>query len=225
LGAGLFARYRDTEQSIKDLPRLKTEAQRLIDRSYAVYSRDYLSRKIVDERIMPLACPSVFAIPRIGGQMLTVVNLMRNGAHYDYFDSHNADVWRTKVVGISKTVHHEGFFAAHNDDEAAFARELGWDDRFIVEYNGNPNALISLYSNCFCYFGNRIHGAIAVAGAGGDAYCCSYDSRLDAVKMVGGTVCLPEDLRVDKKMERPTLFDRHDAHEKYIKILTEFKNA
>ena len=48
-----------------------------------------------------------------------------------------------------------------------------------------------IYSKAKVYVGNRIHGAMLIIGAGGSSFAIGYDSRLNMVSYVGGSISTP----------------------------------
>jgi hypothetical protein len=52
----------------------------------------------------------------------------------------------------------------------------------IIHFPNTPEALLKLYEETKIYFGNRLHGAMAVAVAGGTSVAVGYDSRIDMLR-------------------------------------------
>lgn len=166
----------------------------LIERCRFAYARDAVTSKFTG--IPAMACPSVLAgkdLPRGRDRRLT--NLMPTLAHYPQLTPREANIWGRLVRPISEMLKARGFlFVAHNEPEASFARELGWPEDRLFVYQRTEESLYDLlrvYSRASHYVGNRIHGAIVSRSFGAATLCIGSDSRLEAVRQVGGETLIP----------------------------------
>lgn len=146
----------------------------VIGRSWAVTTR----QTVVDwPFLIQSICPAAFSVVPSGRpRTRKLANFMRNGAHDVHFDPDQADEWRRRAPDLAAWAIREGFEAiAHDEDEACWARELGFREVLNPEWGRD---YLPIYRDCSVYVGNRLHGAMAVAAAGGKACAIGYDSRI-----------------------------------------------
>lgn len=148
-------------------------------------------------KIVDSICPSAFAV-RERSRQLRLCNLMVNGGHFAHAAPVERASWAEKQEEVVMALHDQDYiFVAHTDDEHRLAHDLGWDDADIRRYE-TPEEYLELYSQCYKYFGHRLHGAAVVAAAGGEAWGVAYDSRVKMVQRLGGHGCRPSEFSMDQ---------------------------
>lgn len=142
-------------------------------------------------------CPGAWAIadrPEQPAEKLC--NLMLGGTHYPAFDECEAARWRSIVGVTSAILRAEGFaFVAHTFQESELAASLGWRGTEIRVASCAEDYL-RIYAGARNYIGNRMHGAIVLAGRPAVATAIGFDSRLRAVEHAGAYVIRPSGLGV-----------------------------
>lgn len=137
-------------------------------------------------------CPGAWAIAdRSEEPAEKLCNFMTGGAHYPAFDANEAEAWRS-IAGFTATVlRSEGFvFVAHTTQEAELAEALGWRSD-AVRFSTSVEGYLGIYARARSYIGNRMHGAILLAGRNAVATAIGYDSRLWAAEHAGAYVTKP----------------------------------
>lgn len=148
-----------------------------IGRSWAVTTRS----PVVDwPYSLTSICPAAFAVDasRRGGpsRFPKLMNLMQHGAHDDHFDRIEAAEWRRRLPEVAAWGIRDGFAAiAHDDAERELAEGLGFETVLRPE---SIDEYLEIYATARIYVGNRLHGAMATAAAGGKAAAIGYDSRI-----------------------------------------------
>lgn len=202
-GVGSFCRWPDGP-NLADPDELRARAWALYDRvGDQMYARDPWLPGIAHlPRTRVLPCPSIFAPgsadiePLLPGVKLC--NLMPAGSHYPDFNPHEARQWDFIKWRLAAGLRARGFtFVAHCKAEFEFASRAGWPDERIWSDSHDPKRLLGLYAGCSTYVGNRVHGAIVAKAAGARVLCIGYDSRQEAVRLVGGDVRPPHQMGGD----------------------------
>jgi len=137
-------------------------------------------------------CPGAWAIThRDDEPHEKLCNFMSGGAHYPAFDPDEAAQWRSIAGFTAAVLRAEGFrFVAHTLQEADLAEALGWP-AYEVRISSNVEGYLRIYSRARNYIGNRMHGAILLAGRHSVASAIGFDSRLLAVEHAGAYVTKP----------------------------------
>lgn len=147
-------------------------------------------------KIIDSVCPSAFAVTE-RSRHLRLCNMMVNGGHFAHVAPMEQAAWMEKQQEIVDTLRERDYtFVAHTDDEHRLAQELGWIDNQIRRFE-TPEEYLELYSQCYMYFGHRLHGAAVVAAAGGDAWGVASDSRIKMVQRLGGHACRPSEFSIE----------------------------
>ena len=205
-GFGLFLQYDEDGQ-----PKLERSREviggicGLMLKSRACYCRSPLIRRLLDWDEFPVhPCPSIFA-----GRWMEqrrdrkLCSIMPGGTHYPQLDEKRAAAWEEKEAAAVAIMRDAGFhLMAHSKVEADMAHDKhGWPADRVSQYTGDPVSFLAEYSRCKKYFGNRVHGGIVSRGFGADVMVCASDTRMEAVRYVGGTAFLPEELDIDALRE------------------------
>lgn len=131
-------------------------------------------------------CPSAWVLlDRPEKPTWKLCNFMPGGGHYKDFAKREADLWYQMRPIISEVLIEQGFeFIAHNENEAARAKwDLDWPDNRII-FADTLDIYLEAYASASHYIGNRMHGAVVLAGRNARAMAIGYDSRLGMVKRV-----------------------------------------
>lgn len=177
-----------------------------------------------------ICCPAIFAVKDTGGTE-KLVNLMPSGGHWESFNPRESRCWRDMRPHLANIFAASGWkYVAHSKANLDHALREGWSGESVLA--DTTEKLASVYGECGRYFGNRVHGGIAAAGAHASVWCVGYDSRRFAVESVGGVSCLPSDLRqinaedyayVRWSPRHPSIgFNREAALNRYVQVLKEF---
>lgn len=230
LGAGSFQDWENIYRGA-DVNGLSASAAKLKDNAFKIVARDPIVNYICKSNFKVLTCPAIFSCqnqPKT--QSIKACNLMPGGAHYRDFNPHQSQVWDSIQKSIADSLIKNNFtFFAHNHKEYQFAKQLGWNEKSIINYNGNTNLMLENYRNVDKFFGNRVHGCIVSRGNGADVISCGYDSRQEAVKLSGAKTFLPSQINVEQiakwtqsapVLEKP---DLKTLESEYIDILNNFK--
>lgn len=167
--------------------------QELFDKCLLVYSRSPFSR-VLFRNVASLHCPSVLAVKPAGRRDLKLCNFMPGGGHYPHLAPNAAEAMTLQMPSLARKLLSAGFhFVAHTEAERELALELGWEKGKIFAWkpDGTGDKLLEVYGRCAKYFGNRIHGAIVSRAVGAEVMVVGYDTRLAAVKYMGGQICTP----------------------------------
>lgn len=170
---------------VRDFERYTGAIKEVIERVYAVTAR----QPIIDHpSIIDTVCPASFCFfdRRVGGTR-RLCNFMAKTGHFPV-DVGEVVPWEHKLPIVLSLLHEHRFeFVAHTPAEAEIGRGMG----FPVYLFSTPEQYVDLYNDCRYYFGNRLHGAVAVAARGFHAWGVAYDSRLKMVERVGGIATRP----------------------------------
>jgi hypothetical protein len=151
-------------------------------------------------QVISSVCPAAWLLSKVRiepKKRLRLANFMPGGGHYAKQCEFEATMWEAMETRIAGTLIGDKFAAvAHTKREEEHARKLGFTDvhRFddVFEYLG-------LYEQAELYFGNRMHGAVVLAGAQeAAAFAVGYDSRIGMVTHAGLRGCAPSELRLDE---------------------------
>lgn len=148
-----------------------------VQRAWAVTSR----QEVKFPGVLTSVCPAAFSVSGTQPRRRLLCNLMPDGAHDSHFNGAAAAEWQRRLYDVSEALRPAYDFVAHSPDEAVLARTLGWPVERI-HFPDTPEALLKLYEETKIYFGNRLHGAMAVAVAGGTSVAVGYDSRIDMLR-------------------------------------------
>lgn len=174
LGAGPVA----GAAGYKDPVELNAAVAETCTRAWAVTSRQPIAAPGVIESI----CPAAFAIRESHNpKWRHLCNFMPEGAHYAHFDPRAAEEWQRILPHVASELRDTYDFVAHSPDEVKLAKMLGWRAPRI-HFPKTPESLLMLYDETRRFFGNRLHGAMAVAASGGTAVAVGYDSRMEMLR-------------------------------------------
>lgn len=138
-------------------------------------------------------CPAAWALlDRPEKPHLRLCNFMRGGGHYPEFNRRESELWDSWAIAFARILREEGFqFVAHSDDEVKLSSDLG----FGYSYGASTvEDFLDLYAGAERYIGNRMHGAIVLAGRRATAVAIGFDSRLEAVNAAGHTALFPHSM-------------------------------
>lgn len=166
-----------------------------------------------------LPCPAFFAaqgIAPIAHDM--TCNIMPEGSHYPEIDPWGAARWQKVREFFAAVCRKSGaFFCPHSDKEFAYAVKHGWKD--IAPFNETLSHLKGSKSHT----GNRIHGAIIAASAGGRSICIGYDLRLRAAEICG---CEIKNIgRWKYAFPKPVAVDASKVADRYRELIRGFIGA
>jgi hypothetical protein len=167
--------------------------RKFLNRCKIAYARSPLIEQLIPG-IGHLHCPSTLCLKPAKVRDLKLCNFMPGGTHYPHLAPEAAKVMKSKRPELARKLIEAGFhFAAHRRAERDIALELGWpkDRIFLWMYDGTGVNMLDIYSRCAKYIGNRIHGGIMSRAAGAEVIVIGSDTRLAAVKYVGGEVYTP----------------------------------
>jgi hypothetical protein len=165
----------------------------LFEKCLLVYSRSPFSRKLFPN-VASLPCPSVLVVKPAQERDLKLCNFMPGGGHYPHLAPEASALMMEQMPHLARECIRVGYhFAAHNQAEENLALELGWpeDQIHAWRHDGTGCNLLEVYGRCSKYLGNRIHGGIVSRAAGADVVVIGYDTRLAAVRYLGGQVYTP----------------------------------
>lgn len=232
LGAGSFQDWTDINRGLHK-EKMNNEATLLRERSHIVTVRDPVACNTTGVDFDTIVCPAILSTLNMDKtNSIKGCNLMPNGAHYSAFNDNEANIWRNKIKHISRSLLDNNYtFFAHNENEFNYATELGWKDKQIIRYNGNPYDMLAHYRNVDKFFGNRVHGCIVSRGAGADVMSCGYDTRQEAVRLSGARVFLPSEIDISLfekwVKDEPIVkkFNTTSTIDRYSEILKNFMEA
>lgn len=230
LGAGSFQDWEDIYRS-SNTHGLINSAKDLESNSFAVTARDSIVNDICRSNFKVLICPAIFACKgKVKTTSIKGCNLMPGGSHWREFNPRQSQIWDSIEKSIADLLIKNDFtFFAHNDKEYQFAKQLGWNKKSIINYNGDTNLMLENYRNVDKFFGNRVHGCIVSRGNGADVISCGYDSRQEAVKLSGAKTFLPSQIDIEQIAQWaqstvvPEKPDLETLESEYIDILNNFK--
>lgn len=111
-------------------------------------------------------------------------NFMFDGGHYPDFAERASEHWAAMARFIARELEERGFeFVAHSDEEVRLANNWFPPDRIIFADTIEP--YLDAYASASHYFGNRMHGAVVLAGRMARSMAVGYDSRLEMVQRAG----------------------------------------
>jgi hypothetical protein len=165
----------------------------VIQKSWALVSRNWI---IEDSRIIQSVCPAAFCLLDAKPKERFICNLMEGATHEKNLNPRQSAVWDEKIQDVSDWLKAHGFyFLGHNEPEEQLAMRLGWPEDRILERPATAQGYLDLYSTAKGYIGNRLHGAVVVAGSGGRAWGIGTDSRLKMAALAGARISLPSQWR------------------------------
>lgn len=127
-------------------------------------------------------------------------NFMVWGGHYPGMADNEQRHWRQCVEEYAFALMDLGFeFVAHTTQEVKVARMLGFPADAVI-YSECIDDYLTAYASASHYFGNRMHGAVVLAGRRAKIMAVGYDSRLSMVHRVWGDGRLPSELSVSDVM-------------------------
>lgn len=167
----------------------------LFSRCRSVYCRQTYGANLFD--VAGLYCPAVFSgmdLP-LQPKTLKLFNGCHKGGHWPWLSPSEHQIWKNNMIALTKMAQEHGFeFIAHNESEKQYALEVGWPKAKVIDYYDDPQRMLKTYSCCHRYLGNRIHGAIVSRSFGAQVRCINYDSRLEAIRLVGGEALFPSEM-------------------------------
>jgi hypothetical protein len=140
-------------------------------------------------------CPASWVLlDRPGKATRKLCNFMPSGGHYKELAPFEFEAWHAMAGLAAHCLRERGFdFIAHTAIERKWSRMLGWPaDRIIYAETVEP--YLEAYASASHYFGNRMHGAVILAGRNANALAVGYDSRLRMVSRVACDACMPSEL-------------------------------
>lgn len=198
VGAGSFASWPGKPVAHKP-ERLYEETLAVKNGCWRLIARDPVAPVLTGVPMEVMPCPALFATRgvEVMDPGARLCNFMPDGGHYRLYGPKQAEAWDAKAQAAADILKGAGFrFVAHCEFGHVFGEKLGFTD--IITDSRDPQYLLSAYAGCSKYFGNRVHGAIAAAGAGADVLGVGYDSRQEAVRLCGGRVTSPMDLSLNE---------------------------
>lgn len=143
-------------------------------------------------------CPAAFCLlDRPEKPTRKLCNFMDGGGHYPGFASRESEVMRENLPYFAEELLDLGFdFVAHTKKERQIARGLDWPEDRIV-YAETIEPYLDAYASASHYIGNRMHGAVILAGRQADALAIGFDSRLGMVARAGCDAVLPSEITVE----------------------------
>lgn len=176
LGAGPVS----GKAGFKDESALRDAITESRDRAWAVTTRQPLPFPVPG--VLESLCPAAFAAQYCEAPTRRLCNLMPAGAHDEHFDPEAAAEWKRRLPDVAQALQEGWFdFIAHSPDEYKLAYKLGWPaDRIL--FPTTPEQYLKVYAETKVFFGNRLHGAMAVATSGGTAVAVGYDSRMEMLR-------------------------------------------
>lgn len=168
-----------------------------IHRAYAVTTRNQINCPGLIQSI----CPASFAITKLIKAKFRLCNFMNNGAHDNFFNYKESEIWNYKMKELSDFCLDNDFYFIEHESASVECRhehpeELGWPEDRIFRFN-KAEKYLSIYAQSSCYFGNRLHGALMVAALGRPAIGVGYESRLEMIKAVGADALYPSKVNLD----------------------------
>jgi hypothetical protein len=128
-------------------------------------------------------------------------NFMPDGGHYKELSPFEFEVWHAMAGLMAHSLRERGFeFVAHTAIERKWAMLLGWPSERII-YADTIEPYLEAYASASHYFGNRMHGAVILAGREARSMAVGYDSRLAMVARTWGDVFTPSQLSLQDVIE------------------------
>lgn len=158
-------------------------------------------------------------------------NFMRAGGHYN-FDDREYRFWYDAARWFFEELRDRGFEAvAHSEEERGLANAMGFQSIIFAD---TIEPYLAAYASASHYFGNRMHGAVVLAGRYANALAVGYDSRLKMVSRVWLDACKPSELSLQDvidfaesetwQYERRTEMIR-GQRAKAVRMMREFSNG
>ncbi len=140
-------------------------------------------------------CPSTWLlVDRPEKPRRKLVNVMVGGGHYPQMNFGEMAIWGRIFPSVLDVLHARGFeFVAHTAQERDLATSLGWESQRII-YAETIEPYLDAYASASHYIGNRMHGAVVLAGRMARTMAIGYDSRLSMVRRAGGEARLPSEV-------------------------------
>lgn len=121
-------------------------------------------------------------------------NLMRFGGHYPTWNMAESGIAIAQQLALAGQLIDLGFeFVAHCRDEWEMALELGWPDSRTI-FSDEIDPYLDAYASASHYIGNRMHGAVILAGRIARSLAIGYDSRTAMVHEAGCSVARPSQI-------------------------------
>lgn len=142
-------------------------------------------------------CPSTWLlVARPEKPRRKLCNVMVGGGHYPHMNFSEMAVWGVMFPTVLGVLRERDFeFVAHTAQERDIARAHGWPaDRIIFAETIEP--YLDAYASASHYIGNRMHGAVVLAGRMARAMAIGYDTRLGMVRRAGCEARLPSQLSI-----------------------------
>lgn len=140
-------------------------------------------------------CPSTWLlVDRPEKPRRKLCNVMVGGGHYPQMHLAEMALWGRMFPAVLDVLHAHNFdFVAHTAQERDLALSMGWESQRIV-YAETIEPYLEAYASASHYIGNRMHGAVVLAGRMARTMAIGYDSRLSMVRRAGGDARLPSEL-------------------------------
>jgi hypothetical protein len=142
-------------------------------------------------------CPSTWLLSdRTEKPRRKLCNVMVGGGHYPQWNLSEFAIWGAMVPAFMGVLMGAGFeFVAHTQQERDLALSHGWPAERIV-YADTIEPYLDAYASASHYIGNRMHGAVVLAGRMARTMAIGYDSRMGMVRRAGGETRLPSQLSI-----------------------------
>lgn len=175
-------------EGVRNVDRFTDAIDQIVERAWRVTVRSPLDHPDV----IPSVCPAAFnfCLSRPGTKRFC--NIMRDGGGLRHINERESDIWRAKTREIARYLIDRDFdLVAHSRHEFTLGHYIldwpagrMWFPRTTEEY-------LQLYSQGGYYVGNRVHGAIVMAGSGAHVLNIGLDSRGQSVQTLDGASMLP----------------------------------
>lgn len=149
------------------------------------------------EGILYSVCPATWLLAdREEKPRRKLCNVMVGGGHYPTMNVGESVIWGRLFPSVLDTLRLMDFeFVAHTAQERDLALAHGWGAGRIV-YAETIEPYLDAYASASHYIGNRMHGAVVLAGRMARAMGIGYDSRLGMVRRAGCEARLPSELSI-----------------------------
>lgn len=142
-------------------------------------------------------CPSTWLlVDRPAKPRRKLCNVMVGGGHYPQMNFAETAIWGRMGPLVMDVLRARDFeFVAHTAQERDIALAHGWPaDRIIFAETIEP--YLDAYASASHYIGNRMHGAVVLAGRMARAMAIGYDTRLGMVRRAGCEARLPSEVSI-----------------------------
>jgi hypothetical protein len=158
-------------------------AERLVELRRKVWDYSLRFRFGNENPSRPAVCPASWVLlGRPEKPHRKLCNFMRGGGHYPEFAPDEAIRWGRVEAIVAGELLDRGFeFIAHTEQEREKARTLGFPEDAIV-FADSIEPYLDAYASASHYFGNRMHGAVVLAGRRARVFAVGFDSRLDMIE-------------------------------------------